>query len=193
MNTKTRVELQTKVYAIKDRKLQKVCEDVMNDDKFFLWPASLSYHHNYAGGLADHTLEVWNIAENMADSGLISDADKDVIGVGCLFHDSKKVDEYLLVDEPIPNQRFLQYFGQYFVKAEGKDAGHSHIIEGAEAFRLSAEKHKVDPDLINQIEHVILSHHGFVPAWGSPVAPNTLEALIVHQADMLSAKHGKTK
>jgi 3'-5' exoribonuclease len=40
--------------------------------------------------------------------------------------------------------------------------------------------------------HCILSHHGRKD-WGSPVEPATLEALVLHQADMLSAKFGATK
>ena len=39
----------------------------------------------------------------------------------------------------------------------------------------------------------ILAHHGPVREWGSPEAPRTLEALIPHQADMLSASYGATK
>jgi 23S rRNA maturation-related 3'-5' exoribonuclease YhaM len=40
--------------------------------------------------------------------------------------------------------------------------------------------------------HCIHAHHGPVKEWGSPEAPRTIEALILHQADMLSAGYGAT-
>ena len=36
------------------------------------------------------------------------------------------------------------------------------------------------------------THHG-LREWGSPVEPQTLEALLLHQADLLSAQYGATK
>jgi 3'-5' exoribonuclease len=76
---------------------------------------------------------------------------------------------------------------------EGKDATHAHIKDGAAKFVESAKFYDVDSSVIEQVEHCILSHHGFIKEWGSEVAPKTLEALILHQADMLSAHGGKTK
>ena len=50
----------------------------------------------------------------------------------------------------------------------------------------------VNPDLMEEVSHVILAHHGRLE-WGSPIEPQTPEALIVHQADMLSAYFTNTK
>ena len=191
MNTKEL--LYKKLEIIADKNLRKTCEKVLSDEKFFIWPASLSYHHNCIGGLAAHTLEVWEIAENISCSRFVQWSDMEVIAAACIWHDFLKTEEYLLADSPIPNQRALQYEDKFFVKKAGEDSGHSHIINGAKAFREEAEKNGVAGELIKAVEHCILSHHGYVPEWGSPIAPKTLEAMIVHQADMLSAKAGILK
>lgn len=186
-------QLSQKLKWIKDDNLRQTCQKVLDSKKFFTWPASLSFHHNYEGGLAWHTLEVWNIADMIADSRFVQVSNKDIIAASCLWHDFLKTEEYLWVESPIPNQRALQCGDGFFVKGVGEDSGHSHIVNGAKAFVIEARKNGVDESLIEQINHCILSHHGFVKEWGSLVAPKTLESLILHQADMLSAKAGITK
>lgn len=182
-----------KINTICDLNLLRTCQKVLDDPKFWTWPASLSFHHNYKEGLAWHTLEVWNLAGAIANSRDISCSNSEVISASCIWHDYLKTEEYLLADSPIPNQRSLKCSEGFFVKKEGADSLHSHIEDGAKAFVLEARKNNVDESLISQVEHCILSHHGFVKEWGSQVAPKTLEALIVHQADMLSAMAGITK
>lgn len=61
----------------------------------------------------------------------------------------------------------------------------THIATSAIEFSRHGYNHAV--------VHCILAHHGPVREWGSPEAPKTLEALILHQADMLSASYGATK
>ena len=184
---------QSKIDSIEDSNLHETCEEILTNEKFFSWPASLSFHHGYEQGLIIHTLEVSSIAEDMCFNPHLTRPNKDVIIAACLWHDFLKTEEYLLVDFPAINQRYLKCKKGFFVKKVGEDSGHSHIINGAKAFRICAEKNNVDPSLIEQVEHCILAHHGPVKEWGSPVAPKTLEALIVHQADMLSAYAGITK
>lgn len=184
-------QFKNKLSFVLDEKLRKTCQKVLNDKKFFVWPASLSHHHAYVGGLAAHTFEVWEIAEDMAYSRFINGTNAGIIATACIWHDFLKTEEYLLADSPTPNQRSLQYDDKgFFVKKAGEDDGHSHIINGAKAFRLEAEKNEVDSELINQIEHCILSHHGFVRDWGSPLDPKSTDAMIVHFADMLSSNAG---
>jgi 3'-5' exoribonuclease len=42
-------------------------------------------------------------------------------------------------------------------------------------------------DLLVELEHILLSHHGEFE-WGSPILPKTTEALIIHSADNLDSK-----
>ncbi len=182
-----------KVDLITSPTLQETCAEVLSNPDFFIFPASLSFHHAYVGGLAAHTLEVWNIAEEIANIKHIHPVNKDILGVGCLFHDFLKIKEYSIANFPIPKQRFLPYQDKFFVKGIGQDAEHTHIIDGAIEFVAIAKKHNVSENFINRIKHIILSHHGPVREWGSPIAPNSLEALIIHQADVLSAHGGISK
>ena len=47
--------------------------------------------------------------------------------------------------------------------------------------------HTIPAELVNQVGHCILAHHGH-KEWGSPVEPITTEARILHFADDLSAR-----
>lgn len=55
---------------------------------FFQAPASLNYHHNYSGGLFDHTVEV---AEIVSTLPLQTQIEKELAITGAIFHDIGKV------------------------------------------------------------------------------------------------------
>jgi 3'-5' exoribonuclease len=42
-------------------------------------------------------------------------------------------------------------------------------------------------DELQQVVHLIVSHHG-TTEWGSPVVPKTLEAVLLHQIDLLDSR-----
>jgi len=42
-------------------------------------------------------------------------------------------------------------------------------------------------ELRQQLVHLLISHHG-TREWGSPVPPRTLEAVLLHQIDMLDSR-----
>jgi 23S rRNA maturation-related 3'-5' exoribonuclease YhaM len=86
---------------------------------------------------------------------------------------------------PVPQPEWM-----YAPDGFGKKTG--HISAGAMHFSISAERFAVNPNLQDAVVHCLLSHHGR-REWGSPVEPQTLEALLLHQADMASAKFGQTK
>lgn len=191
MNNKDKII--EKIHSLNNRALQKTCEVILDNEKFFDWPASLSFHHAYRGGLAEHTLEVCNIAESIREIKSIQFSNRDAIVVSCLFHDFLKTEEYLLVDSPIEGQRNLITEIGIFIKPKGQDAEHAHIVNGANKFEELANSFGVEEIYVKKIKHCILAHHGPVKEWGSPEAPKNLEALIVHQADMLSAHAGISK
>lgn len=190
-------KLQLLSFEMSDTKLIQTCETIFENNKFFYWPASLSFHHAYVGGLAAHTLEVCELADDLANSGLLQNVNFDVLITSALWHDFLKTEEYVLVNVPIEGQRALRIcengYEGFLTKREGKDATYAHIKDGAAKFVETAKNCGVEPSIIEQVEHCILSHHGFIKEWGSEVAPKTLEALFLHQADMLSAHGGKTK
>jgi len=44
-----------------------------------------------------------------------------------------------------------------------------------------------DKEVLTELLHIILAHHG-TKEFGSPVYPATIEAILVHQADVAEAK-----
>ncbi len=138
---------------------------------FSAHPAAEGFHHNYRGGLAEHTLSVATIAQALQAQYPI--ADRDLVIAGALLHDVGKLTE--LTDAPA---------------CEYSDAGRliGHISLGA--MKLSEACAKIEgfpAELRDRLMHIILSHHGSLE-FGSPVLPATPEALIVHLADDADAK-----
>jgi 3'-5' exoribonuclease len=135
-------------------------------------PASVTGHHAALGGLLKHTVEVGAIARTI---GRVSGADPEVVLAGVLLHDIGKLEAY-------------RWDGVF----EYTDAGHlvGHVVLGA----LMLERRLAGaPELQCTAEeqlvllHLVLSHHGRLE-YGSPVAPMTLEAEVLHWADNASAK-----
>ncbi|HOJ44274.1 MAG TPA: HDIG domain-containing protein, partial [Syntrophorhabdaceae bacterium] len=59
-------------------------------ERFFLFPASISVHHMYVGGLLDHSISVTFMCKNVAE---FIGGDKDIIIAGSLLHDIGKTEE----------------------------------------------------------------------------------------------------
>lgn len=177
----TIAKIRSIIQGITNSPLRDTCYEVIDDHRFSVAPASLSYHHAYTGGLAEHTLEVLRYLN--AQTVVFPNVNTDVLITAAVWHDYMKVREYA-ASGMIPD---------HWVHADdgfGKKIG--HISAGAALFILNADKYGVPRDLGEAVVHCLLSHHGR-REWGSPVEPQTLEALLIHQADMLSANYGQTK
>jgi 3'-5' exoribonuclease len=137
-------------------------------------PAAKHYHQAYRHGLLEHTLSV---AQGVsAASSFFPGIDRDVAVTGALLHDIGKLEAYN--DDPLAIDltdlgRLIGEIplGYYRVRRE---------IESIEGF---------DPDLGWAVLHIILAHHGSLEH-GSPVAPATREATLVHMMDNLGGKLG---
>ena len=141
---------------------------------FFRATAAKGNHHAYQGGLAEHTLEVVRIAT--AAAAHVPNANRDLCAVGALFHDIGKMEEY------------AENGFAYEVTEDGRMIG--HMVFGV---RLLDEMVKLVPGFPHEhhrkLVNVILSHHGEVKlGWGSSKDPESLEAVIVHHADMISSR-----
>jgi 3'-5' exoribonuclease len=148
---------------------------VINEPRFFEWPAATKLHHDYEGGLAVHTLNVVNHAISMWENYKGEELDIEVVVAGAILHDIGKLTEYN--------------------KDGSKTAfGHliSHIIDGTEKVSEYCIRNNIDANRDKKmvlIKHVILSHHERLD-FGSPVQPATMEAIIVAKADTLDAVVG---
>lgn len=188
------------IESITDPALRGACRALLDYDKFFTWPASLGFHHAYEGGLLAHTVEVCDIAlgiEQISDgtregNPFDRESSFDILIASALWHDFCKVREYYRIGGPGRHDSIDQECQPVEWKHTDYGKHVYHISGSAIEFTIAARNWKVSDSVIDAVTHCILAHHGR-REWGSPVEPQTLEALILHQADMLSAKFGATK
>lgn len=140
-------------------------------EKFKLSSAAKSIHHNFAGGLAEHTLGVARLCAFYCKQ--YPAINQDLLLTSALLHDIGKIYEFT-----------------EFPENEYSDEGNllGHIIIGIE---MVTEKAKLIPnfptDTLNQVKHCIAAHHGKLE-FGSPKKPGIIEAMALSYADDTDAK-----
>lgn len=135
-------------------------------------PAAKGIHHAYRGGLLEHCLSMARIAGFLA--GHYPGINRSLLLAGVLLHDIGKVAELRLTAGVV----------------EYSDGGRlkGHLVMGSEMVAMAAEKIRDFPEeLLLQLQHLILSHHG-KQDFGSPIVPMTVEALLLSYIDDLDAK-----
>lgn len=154
--------------------MRQACYVVITHPEFPLAFGSSKRHHAYIGGLAEHTLEVGQIAWDMRSFGCLK-VNTDVLCTAVIFHDFMKIRDYE------PDGVKTQYHDQI-----------RHVAGSyAEWIRIS-DQCDVRQENRDSVGHCILAHHGR-KEWGSPIEPQTVEAQILHFADMLSMQYGMRK
>lgn len=164
--------------------LQALVRAVVADvgrEAFLTAPAAKMHHHNYISGLVEHSLEVATLAERMAGvEPYAKDIDRDLLVAGALLHDVAKTREYQWLGTPIDTAPMgrLRY----------------HTAMGPELVAVTVERHRAELDAaglsvseVVHIQHIQESHHR-LKEHGSPTAPSSLEAMLVHVADLASAE-----
>lgn len=144
-------------------------------NKFKRAIGGVSQHHNYLGGLAEHTLNVMYLARVFSYR---YDIENKEIGIlAAKLHDIGKVEE-------------MYYDGPFSYTLRGDMEG--HIVIGVsmleEAF--NADPKCYSEDFKIRIKACIVQHHG-KQEYGSPKTPSTKEAYIVHMADYADAIFNK--
>ena len=143
-------------------------------DKVTLWPAAISLHHAYTGGLLEHSVSVAlgakGIASHYADFKI--PVNMDLVIAGALLHDIGKTEAYTIAPTPL-------------IATKGNVI--EHVTLGYTMFMKFAEKEHLAEDLTLALGHILISHHGR-REFGSPVLPGTPEAMIVSAADDLDFK-----
>lgn len=161
---------------IENEYIKTLLTNILNRDdiakNFKTHSAAKTMHHNYLGGLLEHTLSVTQLCLKVAEhyGEMIN---KDVLVCYAILHDIGKVKE-------------LSVFPENDYTDEGQLIG--HLIIGVEL--VTEECKKIDgftKELENLIKHGILSHHGRLE-YGSPKLPSTMEAYIFSMIDEMDAK-----
>lgn len=167
-------ELDQVIASIKNPFLNQLIKVILTDgklEKYSKVPAGKGWHHAYIHGLLEHTLEIIRICELMCS--IHTELKRDLLITGALLHDFGKTEE-------------LTYDSVFDYSDKGKLIG--HIMIGAlEVEKAAALIQNFPEDLKDQLIHLILSHQGKLE-FASPVEPRTLEAIVLYQADELSAK-----
>lgn len=132
-------------------------------------------HHNYLGGLAEHTLNVMHLTKVL--SYRYNCRYKEIAILGAKLHDIGKIYE-------------MSYDGPFNYTLRGDMEG--HIVIGVnmieDAFKENKELY--DEEFKERIKGIIVQHHG-KEEYGSPKAPKTVESHIVHYADYVDAMMNK--
>lgn len=138
---------------------------------FKIAPAAKDIHHAFLGGLLEHSLEIVRLGIDIKRH--YKDVDADILITGAILHDIGKIRE-------LKYKRVADYTD------EGRLIG--HITIGVEMIDEKIRLIEGFPQkLAVHLRHLILSHQGTYE-WGSPKMPQTLEAIILHYLDDMSAK-----
>jgi 3'-5' exoribonuclease len=134
-------------------------------------PAAKIHHHNYIGGLIEHTQSVVAICETVAQ--LYPELDRDLLRAGAILHDIGKTGTY-------------EYTFRIDITEEGGLV--DHIVLGYQLVEDRIKRIKDFPEELRlRLLHLILSHHKH-GEWGSPVKPLFAEAEALCYADMLDSQ-----
>lgn len=146
--------------------LGKVFDEIGED--FKKHPGAISIHHNWIGGLLQHTMEVLEYC--LLSKKLFPELDRDLLIAGALLHDIGKLEEIEMT-----------------TRIKGTDRG--QLIGHLPFSLMFIEKRmgSMDENLKNKLMHMIVSHHGKLE-YGSPKEPMMPEALALYYADEMSAK-----
>jgi 3'-5' exoribonuclease len=160
---------------VKDEHLSSLIDLFFKDQEFVARfkraPAAKNFHHNYLGGLLEHTLSVCRMAKQVATH--YPELNGELLVTAAFLHDIGKMRE-LKADLQI----------QY--SDEGRLVG--HVVLGTAMVDEKFHELKDFPQgLAVRLRHLILSHHGEY-AFGSPKRPKFLEAFALHLIDDLDAK-----
>lgn len=162
------------IAAIEHPHLRETVRRVMDEteESFRTWTAAINMHHAYRHGLLEHTTHMVRACRALLP--LYPEVDPDLAIAGVILHDIGKLEEYE---------------GQFAAKVSRLGTLQGHVVLGFRTARKAAIQSKLNPDLTERLEHIILSHQG-EKAWGAAAMAATPEAVFVSMIDNLDAKMG---
>lgn len=166
-------EIEKAILEVKDENLRKMLENIFNEPeikaKFKEHPGAIEIHHNWIGGLLEHTVEVLRYA--LVSCDIFTNLDKDLVIAGALLHDIGKLEELSVTS-----------------RIKGSDKGQliGHVVLSSIFVSNKMDEFDLDKNLKNKLLHIIISHHGKLE-YGSPKEPMFPEAVAVYYADDMSS------
>lgn len=166
-------KLEFYINEINDKDIKLLVDSLYkeNKDKYLTYPAASNNHHAFASGLLYHTVSMLDVASFLAKH--YDNIDKDILLAGVFFHDIGKIKE---LSGLLP----IEY------TTEGRLLG--HLVIATNLINNMAIKLKLENnEKILLLEHAVLASHGKYE-YGSPVLPETKEAILLSFIDDLDAK-----
>lgn len=164
------------INGIQDKKLAEFVSSLLfeHENEFKIMPAAKLMHHNYIGGLLEHTYECLDFASVIIPkcNGKIN---PDFVYAACILHDFGKIFEY-----KIDTETGLIEYNEEFRKDWRTHSQWGYTVCMSNGFK--------------EIAKMIAAHHGRAD-WGALIDLNEKDLepymYIVHHIDDLSAKFGK--
>jgi 3'-5' exoribonuclease len=168
------LEFQEHIAAIAHAELRATVQSVFDEigTPFRTAPAAVAMHHAYRHGLLEHTCHMARACRALLP--LYPEVDADLALAGILVHDTGKV---------------IEYQGDLVTSRSRKGILQGHVVLGYQLVRKAGIKSKLNADLLERLEHIVLSHQGELE-WGAAVIAATPEAVFVAKIDDLDAKMG---
>ena len=135
-------------------------------------PGAISMHHAYRSGLMEHTVRMCRAC--VALLPLYEEVDPDLALAGVILHDIGKA---------------IEYTGDIATSKSKLGHLHGHVVLGYRQVRRNGIKAGLKEDILDRLEHIILSHQGELE-WGAATKAATPEAVFVSMVDNLDAKMG---
>lgn len=167
------MEIKDFIEEIRDEELKKKLLNLWAslEERFREMPASVKFHHNYRGGLYDHTKEVLEIALRLYDAFRDSiDINRDDVILVAFSHDLDKIDKY------VKNKKRFGYNKHEFVWNEAR----TDTNDTAEVVN-TLGKYGIHLD-DKQLNAFTFTHGG----WSVDRGRMGLLATLIHCADILS-------
>ncbi|OWZ84528.1 3'-5' exoribonuclease YhaM family protein [Natranaerobius trueperi] len=170
-------KIQKKIHTVENNFIKQLLTNIYNDKEIFSAylkaPGGKKVHHNYLGGLAEHSIEILDLVTSFYQQ-YPNRLNWDLLVAGGMLHDIGKIYEY---DLSSPSFQLTD---------EGKLIG--HISLGEELIRKKISEIPGFPsELAMELRHMMLSHHG-EKEWGSPEVPKTFNALCLFYGDLISSR-----
>lgn len=155
--------------------LKKLVREMLrlSGDDLMWFPAAQRMHHAERSGLLHHTTDMLRTAECIIQCYPYLHGD--LLRAGVIIHDLAKIEE--MKSDQLGNVSDYSRDGLLI----------GHLVRGVVRMEQAAQNVGVKGELVELLEHMIISHHG-IPEYGSPRMPMFPEAEALHWIDTLDAR-----
>ena len=170
-----KAQIESFIGSLSDPFIKELADSIFGKPKFMeeftRSPGGKRWHHQYLGGLLEHTVGVTELCDFAA--GQHPELNRDLLIIAALLHDVGKIREFTV-------STIIDY------SDEGRLEG--HIVMGERFVRNMCDRIDNFPQKTRMLlSHLILSHQGH-KEFSSPVVPMIPEGFVLYYADEIDSK-----